>query len=98
MATAQFEPYCREVEQQMWNFFRSLSEKDQRRYAALQAVQWGMVASSMWPVFWSVRLGRSVAALVIWNSFPMIPLQAGSAGSVLPTSCVVVIDASKDEL
>jgi len=41
-----------------------------------------MVASSMWPVFWSVRLGRSVAALVIWNSFPMIPLQAGSAGQV----------------
>ena len=43
---------------------------------------WGMVASSMWPVFWSVRLGRSVAALVIWNSFPMILLQAGSAGQV----------------
>jgi hypothetical protein len=41
MATAQFDPYCREVEQQMWNFFRSLSEKDQRRYAALQAVQLG---------------------------------------------------------
>ena len=41
MAAAQFESYCPEVEQQMQNFFCSLSEKDRRRYAALQAVQLG---------------------------------------------------------
>jgi hypothetical protein len=41
MAVAQFERYSPEVEQQMQNFFCSLSEKDRRRSAALQAVQLG---------------------------------------------------------
>ncbi|MDJ0571593.1 MAG: hypothetical protein QNJ53_21460 [Pleurocapsa sp. MO_192.B19] len=34
-------PYRAEVEQQMQQFYRSLSEKDRRRYAAIEAVKLG---------------------------------------------------------
>ena len=34
--------YEKRVEVQMVNFYRSLSEKDRRRYAAVEAGNWGM--------------------------------------------------------
>ena len=34
-------PYSSEVEQSMHNFYRSLSEKDRRRYAAVEATKLG---------------------------------------------------------
>lgn len=41
MARAVFERFDGATEQQMRNFFETLSEKDQRRYAAMQARQLG---------------------------------------------------------
>ncbi len=41
MATATFEPYDKVVETQTRNVFRTLSEKDRRRFAAIQARQLG---------------------------------------------------------
>lgn len=39
-------PYLSKVEQQMQQFYRSLSEKDRRRYAAIEAVKlgWGRIS------------------------------------------------------
>ena len=34
-------PYPQEVEQQMQRFYRSLSDKDRRRYAAVEALKLG---------------------------------------------------------
>ena len=41
MARPTFERFDERTEQQMRNFFETLSEKDQRRYAAIQAGQLG---------------------------------------------------------
>ena len=41
MAHATFERFDETTEKQMRNFFETLSEKDQRRYAAMQARQVG---------------------------------------------------------
>ena len=41
MARAAFEQFDQAIEQDMRNFFETLSEKDQRRYAAVQARQLG---------------------------------------------------------
>ncbi len=35
------EPYTKEIEQQIQNFYKSLSEKDKRRYAAIEATKLG---------------------------------------------------------
>ena len=35
------EPYSKEIEQQIQNFYKSLSEKDKRRYAAIEATKLG---------------------------------------------------------
>lgn len=35
------QPYPLEIEQQMQMFYRSLSEKDRRRYAAIEALKLG---------------------------------------------------------
>jgi DDE family transposase len=40
-AMQKLEPYDREIEEQMKNLYQSLSEKDQRRYAAIEAKKLG---------------------------------------------------------
>jgi hypothetical protein len=42
MAVAAFEPFDEATEQQMRDFFETLSEKDQRRFAAMEARQLGI--------------------------------------------------------
>ena len=39
--TMKIEPYTKEIEQQMQIFYKSLSEKDKRRYAAIEATKLG---------------------------------------------------------
>lgn len=41
MAVATFEPFDETIERQIRNVFETLSEKDQRRFAAIQARQLG---------------------------------------------------------
>ena len=38
--------YAPEIERKMKRLFDSLSENDRRRYAAVEATNWGMVGSS----------------------------------------------------
>jgi len=41
MQTMKIEPYSKEIEKQIRNFYKSLSEKDKRRYAAVEAAKLG---------------------------------------------------------
>lgn len=41
MRIMKIEPYTKEIEQQIQNFYKSLSEKDRRRYAAIEATKLG---------------------------------------------------------
>ena len=42
------EPYGEEIEEQMKNLYQSLSEKDRRRYAAIEAKKLGYGGKSYW--------------------------------------------------
>lgn len=41
MRIMKIEPYTKEIEEQIQNFYKSLSEKDRRRYAAIEATKLG---------------------------------------------------------
>jgi len=47
--------YDAELEQQMRNFFETLSEKDKRHYAAIEARKVGMVGNYTWKEYWAVQ-------------------------------------------
>ncbi len=46
------EPYGQEIEEQMKNLYQSLSEKDQRRYAAIESKKLGYGGISYMPAIW----------------------------------------------
>jgi hypothetical protein len=61
------EDYSVAVETQMARFFRSLNERDRRRYAAVEAVKLGTAGSSMCRGCWDAIPGRYVAGSMSWG-------------------------------
>ncbi|QDU90811.1 hypothetical protein Pla175_42240 [Pirellulimonas nuda] len=51
--------YHADVERRMVNFFGTLSEKDRRRYAAVEAERLGRAASPTFRSCWGATTGRS---------------------------------------
>ena len=51
--------YSHEIEETMKTFYETLSEKDRRRYAAIEAgARWGMEGKSISVKCWAATLGR----------------------------------------
>ena len=61
------EVYPADIEGKMQRFFGWLSEKDRRRYAAVEAVNWGMVGSSTSRGSWRASENHSSKASTIWK-------------------------------
>ena len=64
--------YRPEIEQLLRQYYQSLSEKDRRRFAALEAIKLGMVAPATLPRFWDAILKPSQMACGSSSNCPMI--------------------------
>ena len=61
------EGYSADIEGKMQRFFGWLSEKDRRRYAAVEAAKWGMAGSSTSRGSWRAIRRPFVKASAIWR-------------------------------
>ena len=78
--------YSAEIEQKMQRFFGWLSEKDRRRYAAVESGRsWGMAGSSISRGSWGAIRKPFVKASAIWRRPRLARLPLTEANTAKPT-------------